>query len=473
MEDPKGIEKPVVTFKVAIRIPRQTSFAVSVIYVDSQRFNFLGMFSLVAIGQESPFELIVKPHSDLLSLIESGPNRFEINSDLQYKLDAGLTKSLTQEAIKTLTGFINQKDFGSAENLIKRLAEGALAIDKTMVRLECERLSYGEYLEVRAEEEILKMTFAKKMERVMPYANNNRDVAEKILRENPKDCAVVKFRFHRDAELFGSGMLIYSTMGNIPAGVYLCAGRAADFAEGDITAAVVDFYTHVTELASSAAGDRAMTAKIESALCTMRTDQLAGVVDNNNADALNALIKKEIADAAGGNVECALSISMINSLRLSLLISPRKKTRHEMEPGAGKDEFSGVQIINADLILAPTRGKNISSLKAGDHVQAMLDPSSPLAMKILRGLNLVVGSRVKPIGATVYSIKYQQKAGYKIYLKIADGILGKAEEEQDVRIKMGDPVVEETLDQAKNSMVIGIIAGILVLAAIIVIVWLL
>ncbi len=112
-------------------------------------------------------------------------------------------------------------------------------------------------------------------------------------------------------------------------------------------------------------------------------------------------------------------------------------------------------MLGVDLILSPTRGRNISSLKPGDHVQVMLDSSNPVAYKILKQLNLISGDKVKPVGATVYSIKQHPKEGYKVFVQIAKGILGRAEEEQDIRIKTGDPVVEETMRQASSSMMIA------------------
>ena len=157
----------------------------------------------------------------------------------------------------------------------------------------------------------------------------------------------------------------------------------------------------------------------------------------------------------------------MNSLRMELLLKPgtraRRRSAEAQEAPAKEETPGGMKLLNCDLILSPTRGRNISSLKPGDHVQVMLDSSNPVAYKILKQLNLMTADRVKPVGATVYSIKFNQKEGYKVFVHIAKGILGKAEEEQDIRIKTGDPVVEEKMRQASSSMVIGIVAGVIVL----------
>jgi hypothetical protein len=137
------------------------------------------------------------------------------------------------------------------------------------------------------------------------------------------------------------------------------------------------------------------------------------------------------------------------------------------------EDFKGLKVINIDLLLAPTRGKSISSLKPGENVQVLLDASSPLAMKMIKSLNLISNNKVKPIGAAVHSIKYNPKTGFKIYVKIAEGVLGKAEEEHDIKIRMGDPVVEEVIKKSQTSLMIGAIAGAIVLAIILLIVLLL
>ncbi|MGV7930789.1 MAG: hypothetical protein AB2L13_18135 [Spirochaetota bacterium] len=473
MPEDKKIQHEIIALKVKINLPRQSSAGLLVAYVDAARLNFLGSFSIVAVGQDLAREKLARPHGELVKAIMQGLSRLELNVDLHGKLKANIDGVITQEMIRAVVGNIQAQDIGTAENYIKKIIEKALSLDKTEAQLDFEPVSYGQYAELMVEDEVEKMTFAQKIKLVLPYVNHRNDMAESVVKGAINDIALIKFAFERGERLFGLGIIIYSMVGKSVNSVFIAAGSEGSFKNGDVQAPISDFFDVVESLMDAAAFDDAAAMKIESALRRVNTAPLAEAASKGDRAVLGRAVTALLASGIGDGVAAEADAVLMNSLRMEVLLKPgsrarRKEAREEVAP-AKEETPGGMKMLSVDLILSPTRGRNISSLKPGDHVQVMLDSSNPVAYKILKQLNLISGDKVKPVGATVYSIKQHPKEGYKVFVQIAKGVLGRAEEEQDIRIKTGDPVVEETMRQASSSMMIGVIAGVVVLLIVILI----
>ena len=467
MSEDNKITHEIIALKVKINLPRQSSSGLLVAYIDAARLNYLGSFSIIAVGQELAREKLARPHGELVKTIMQGISRLELNVDLHGKLKANIEGMITQETMRSIVANIQAKDIGTAENYIKKAIEKSLTLDKTEALLDFEPVSYGQYSELMVEDEVEKMTFAQKIKLVLPYVNNRNDIAESVVKGAVNDVALVKFAFERGERLFGRGLIIYGMVSKSVNTVFVVAGSERAFRDTDMSAPVSEFLDDLEPLVNAESFDDQVAVRIESVMRRANPAQLADAASKGDRAIAGKAVEALLAAAIGDGVDAEADSLLMNSLRMELLLKPgtraRRRSAEAQEAPAKEETPGGMKLLNCDLILSPTRGRNISSLKPGDHVQVMLDSSNPVAYKILKQLNLMTADRVKPVGATVYSIKFNQKEGYKVFVHIAKGILGKAEEEQDIRIKTGDPVVEEKMRQASSSMVIGIVAGVIVL----------
>lgn len=474
MTESKGAQADVLVVKAKMRIPQQNSTGLVLTYFDSGRLNNLGHFSAVALGQELAQKSTSMPQGEFAELIQRVSGTFELNSDLHAKLKSNFGNSINQEFIKSVIGFVDAHDPGSVESLYKKLAEKVLGLGKIEVRLDWEFISHGEFSEFKVEDEIEKATLSQRIQMVLSYAGGKNDLAERIVKENARDVALVKFSFNREDASFGSGMLIYSVLINSVMHVVAVAGTEGSLQEVDLSATAVDFHKELSDLQGSGRADAALSSRVEKSLASVNTGQLSDAVGKGDMGLLAGAISRALSNNLGGEFAANADLAMMNSLRLELMLKPGKARKPtEPEEPQKEEDFRGLKVIGMDLILSPSKGKNISSLKPGENIQVLLNASNPLSMKIIQGLNLISGNKVKPIGAMVYSIKHTPKSGYRIYVKIVEGVLGRAEEEQDVKIRMGDPVVEEEIGSSRSSMVIGIIAGAVVLAIIVILLLLL
>ncbi len=457
----------IIAVKVKMVLPKQASSGLIVGFFDIYKFNFLGHFSLVISGSDLGQIKLTRSYRDLIDIIRKAGGKYSINHDLDLKLKTGIETRLNQEFIKMLMERIQAKDVGSAENLVKRSVEGILTIDKAEVQMEFDLITSGEYAEVKVEDDIEKMTFAQKIKIVMSYADNKVSIAENIVRDNIHDLLLIKVAFYREGALYGNGFLTISILSQKVLSVIMTVSKEKDMFLPDVGMPYVDFYHDLTDIVPKVKSDPALISKIDRSIKMTSPAHLGEAAINNKPVEIKNMIGRAIGNVINQEIRTDIDFSMVNSLRMELLLNPEKRVEKTEEERDQEGAAKGLKVISADLILAPSRGKNLSSLKAGEPVQVILDASNPTAGTILKKLNLIVDNKTKPLGAVVYSIKHAPKSGYTVYVKIADGILGKAVEEQDVRIKMGDPVVEEEMKQAKGSMVIGIIAGLLVLLIIV------
>ena len=465
-------QNEIIAVKIKVLMPKQVSSGLIVGFFDIYRINFMGNFSIVAIGNDLGNLHLTKSYRDLVDIVKQGGTKYDINQELNIKLKNGIETKLSKDFIGSLMAHIQSKDVGTAENLIKRAIEGILTIEKADVQLDFELISHGEFAEIKIEDDLDKMTFAQKLKVVMDYAQNKMALAEKIVRDNIRDMLLVKIAFSRENAIYGNALLTISVLTKQMIGaVITCAGTKEKYINL-VAVSFVDFFEGLRSVHGSLKPDLSLLGPVDKALRQINPQFLIEAALNNKSVEMKNLVARSLNAALAQDMQVRLDFDLVNSLRMELLLFPDKvRAQPEEEEESKESTARGLKVVNADLILSPSKGKNISALKAGDSVQIILDASNPTAMKILKRLNLVENNKIRPMGAIVHSIKHTPKVGYRVYVKIADGILGKADEEQDVRIKMGDPVVEEEMKKARGSLVVGIIAGVLVLLIIAVVLW--
>ncbi len=108
------------------------------------------------------------------------------------------------------------------------------------------------------------------------------------------------------------------------------------------------------------------------------------------------------------------------------------------DPLAGKDVKL---ILNGSMILSPIKGKDISSLVAGDRVKIKIVDKNPKGIQVAKAFNAYDDEtrEMQPISGRVVSIKSDVKAGYEFFIIVAKGIFVKVvEEETNIKVAVED-----------------------------------
>ncbi len=150
-----------------------------------------------------------------------------------------------------------------------------------------------------------------------------------------------------------------------------------------------------------------------------------------------------------------------------------KEPENELD---GKD----VQLIlDAELMLAPIKGKAISSIIIGDRIKVSLDASNHKAVSVARAFKCYNDEEqvTLPMTARVVSVRHLMDGGYKIFGVIAKGIYVKiVEEEDNIKIAMdydqvnGNVEHEEVKSSSKLQIILIVVIAVLILVGVVVIV---
>ncbi len=469
MAESNGSSKEILAVKVKLNLARQSYSGLLVAYFDLFRTAIVGNFALIVEGEELAGVALSDSHEKIVETIRTGATRFHVSGDMTGKLRGKLDTAVTKAYIGALVNHIRSKDIGSAENMIKRSVESVLSTDKIDATLEFELINQGQFAMLNVDEQSDRLTFSDKIQLVLPYAENQPELAEKIIRENIQDITLIRFSFLSGNEVFGSALITCSSLKMKYHSIIIAAGGERALMDLDPGMPIVDYYNALLALLAHPKADKMLMTKIDALLRRIDPGKLMEAVSNNDEGGMAALLSDPLKNLTGRGAEVQARSEAMNSLRMSLLLNPERSRKKDEISQVKKEEMPGLKVIDASLIVSPGRGKQISSLRQGDWLQVLLNPANPLAMKILKGLNLLENNKPKPIGAKVHTVKRVPKVGFVIYVQVAEGVLGKAEEEQDVRVKTGDPVVEEIEQKSGGSLMIGLIAGIIVLAVLLII----
>jgi hypothetical protein len=469
MAEPSGSNKEIIAIKVRFALTRQSYSGLLVAYFDLYKINLLAHFSLFIEGEDLASISLAMPHDQLVDAIKNGATRYPVAGEMNSKVKSRLNSSVTKTYMETLLNHIKSKDIGSAENMIKRTIEAVLSTDRIESVLEFELLNYGEFAQLSVDERSEKLTMSDKIRIVMPYAENQADLAEKIIRENIQDLVLVRVSFLGESDIHGSAFITCGAANAKIHGLLLAVGSDKALAELDVSLSVIDYYSGMLGLLAHPKLDKTISPKIDALLRKLDSGTLLQAISGPDPGDMESIVSNLMKTLTGRGAAVRARCEKINSLKMTLLLNQDKEKKPENAPAPKDEVVSGLKVVDASLIVSPGKGKSISTLKSGDWVQVLLNPANPLSMKILKSLNLIEGNKPKPIGTKVHTIKRAPKIGYTIYVQVAEGVLGKAIEEQDVRVKTGDPVVEKAEENSRGSLMIGLIAGIVVLVVVLIV----
>ncbi len=216
------------------------------------------------------------------------------------------------------------------------------------------------------------------------------------------------------------------------------------------------------------------------------------LIDKGDDIALNRLFQRMIQDILGlQRIEMVVDYQPISSLEMELYsISTRKldlkslgdkkpaekegvkipEISPDSEPQVGVD---GVKLIlKCSLILSPIKGKDISTLGAGDRVKMSIVDENPKAVTVAEFFNAYKDGKFAPIIGRVKSVKFVPGSGYVIYALIAKGILAKiVEEEDNIKVAM-DPnyswsKAEEPESKSNLPMILILLAVVAILVLVV------
>ncbi len=190
---------------------------------------------------------------------------------------------------------------------------------------------------------------------------------------------------------------------------------------------------------------------------------LKKLLDSNEEIGVNHLFQKVTQDKLGfPNVKISVDFNQLSSLDMELYsISSKKITPDQMKEGGetrdekvddieriddDEDPLDGKNvklILEGSLMLAPIKGKEISSLVRGDRIKVKIIDKNPKGIALAKAFNAYEEGKMLPITGRIVSIKSVPAGGFKIFVIVAKGIFLKIEEEEEqIKVAIDDLVVK-------------------------------
>ncbi len=234
--------------------------------------------------------------------------------------------------------------------------------------------------------------------------------------------------------------------------------------------------------------------EINNAFTIQFGQDLRKLLDNNEGISVNHLFQKVTQDKLGfPNVKISIDFNQLSSLDMELhSISSKKmqtdEQRETEKPGEEKiddiermdgdeDLLDGKNvklILEGSLVLAPIKGKEISSLIIGDRIRVKVTDKNPKGIALAKAFNAYEEGKILPISGRIVSMKSNPSGGFKIFVIVAKGIFLKIEEEEeqikiamdDVALKSGESSGTEGFQLSPSVIILLVVTFIIMIVAI-------
>ncbi|HNR89683.1 MAG TPA: hypothetical protein PKM65_15200 [Spirochaetota bacterium] len=448
----------IIVIKARFGAPERSASGIAILYISPPQRRLLKSFAVVASGDELAKTNVTMPCAELMDVLGLAHTSSDVFTETTAHLVDGFPHDFTDSAIgSVIEGALTGNNL-FVDELLKRSVKAVLAVDKVEVLSANETISTGRFEEIKVEDELDRMTFADQVNHASRYLGNKRDLAEQVTREKTRDLVVVQFAFNSEAAR-GGGMLFYNTLIRSLSALFVWATREKIKGSIDVKEAPVDFHRRFGSLMGSVTPDGKIGDEFIARIRKIHAGSLHDILSGADTERVREMMATVLGDVLKGKVQVAVRAETMRSLVAGYLFDLNQAGGVD---GKDPDRMPEATIIPVLPVLSPARGRPLTSLVPGDQVQVRVDKSNTVSMRLARSLNLIEGDTIKPMSAHVHSIK-KTKDGYNLYVNIAKGLIGKCEVEADIRIKAGDPFVEQEIKKSRMSLIIGIVAGIVVI----------
>lgn len=460
-------KKDILTVKLNYKIIATNASGVITAFINIPEQSIMYVYNTI-ISTPEMYE--IKPKTKIINLFSKmihANEEYSVLTDSQEKIKERMMMVLDASAINKVLDDVKKNDFGAVEYLFKRVIGEVLNEDKVDISSSNEKISRPVYDYLLSLENVTHLTYAKKLDIVKKFNDGKKELAEKVLKNNLNDIIIIKVKMD-DPKFKILGIVFISTpVKKIIS--YDFAATKKSISNIAVRSSFVEINSMIPEIHEDSSAE--IEKRVKEVLESLVVDTIISVVKAKSEEKLSTFFKAAVSGISQ-NVSVEASYEVAHSVLLQNIVEIKEiEADSKQDEEKPEKETTTMQTIDVSLVLSPTKGKNISSLLPGNRVNVMLDPDSPAGRKMIDRLGLMdENDKVKPLGCVVHNVKRDSKGGFTIYVKIGGNLYGKVYEEEDIKVKCGDPVVETQMKQAGKSFIIGLAAGLFVIIITVVVV---
>ncbi|MFC1668860.1 hypothetical protein ACFL20_00590 [Spirochaetota bacterium] len=301
------------------------------------------------------------------------------------------------------------------------------------------------------------------------YTHGDNDKAKQMVSGNFKDICMFKIKYS-GASGFGAFLLFFNTEFFSLTDIYGIVSPSFNVEDINTNIKWREFEHIISEYFKTEEHDRVLVNhtrdEIVKRFSLQFENELKLLLENKNDVEIQRKISRIIQNVSGPQpIKLSMDYEMTSSLEVELLSkSSRKIDPKDIDRYKDKDEkekLDGIEkledddgdpldgkdvklILNADLVLSPIKGREVSKLNKGDRIMVKLDTNNEKALSLANAFNAYEDNKIKPIPGEIVSIKFSSEEGFKIYVNVAKGIYIKVvESEENIKVALDKPPKEE------------------------------
>lgn len=401
---------------------------------------------------------------DFIEAINVATQQYAVQKEYFEVIKNYLLQRVDQKNITVLLNNIENNPI-TAVNEVQRIIKSALNIDIVDVYSEFDSISNAQYTEIIITQKIDSLTLSQQVEIVAPYYDNDRKVAEESIKKGKQDIGIALL--YLDSSQFSGICFCFVNCATRKLLYCFCWLDDSSVVQSEVKSgdALYELFSRIVKAAQKTNRFTPVQHEIQSSLWKVDVDALIHAIEHEASGLASQLFASLLQQSK--DIQMRAELHRTDAIRFHMLYNPSQfDTKEEVHEGDSKFDK---KLVAVDLVLSPTSGKKVSQLQKGDFIYVLIDTSTPYGYDVAKTLNLIVDHKNTPIEAEVYSVNYNKKKGYTLFVKITESLYGKAIEEQDIKVKTRLAVSDEEATSSKASLVIGILAGLIVIGILLII----
>lgn len=308
------------------------------------------------------------------------------------------------------------------------------------------------------------------------FTGGDVDKAKAMVAGHYKDIKVVKGKFAiTDADLYGFFLIFLKidddTISNISMNII---SNPEYFSSCDIEDKWTSCYSKFLKMKEEiemAEGDELVSHMAES----ITGYDLFSYVKENDTDAIIDIFVENLRKFYSlPNIDCIIKIDESSSIEMidkGLEIGniykekPKKDNEKEIKLPGSEIESKYSYKIDAKVLVSPVKGKYINDIADNEMIRVLPLKDTVLAKKIANAQKAIGdNNEILPLRAKVIKKAALEDGGYVIYALVANNVLAKIIEEENVKIELYNPQITNKNDEKSNKLImyVALLAGMII-----------
>lgn len=396
---------------------------------------------------------------DFIEAINVASHQYTVQKEYFEPLRNYFLQRIDQKTVQALLNNIENNPI-AAVNVVQRLIRTALNIDTLDVYSEFDSISNAEYNEIIIAQKIDTLTLSQQVEIAAQYYDKNKQVTEESIKKGKLDIGITVL--YLNSSQFSGICFCFVNCTTRKMLYCFCWLDDTSVVQSEVKSSdtLFDLFFRIVKASERTNKFTPVQHEIQSSLWGVDINALIHAIEHEASGLASQLFASLLQQYR--DIQVRAELHRMDVVRFHMLYNPSQFDKKE-EKDEG-DSNLNKKLVTVDLVLSPTSGKKVSQLQRGDFIYVLIDTSTPYGYDIAKTLNLIVDNKNTPIEAEVFSVQYNKKKGFTIFVKITESLYGKSIEEQDVKVKTRLAVSDEEEASSKAGLILGLIAGLLVIA---------